>query len=182
MSALEAIGLALALLGIAFAFDTPRRWFIRLLRLGPRQTAELHPTDSTSQVSKNLVASPPIPVAASAPPTPLAPRLAAASAPLVVSLQDGSKARVELMATLSVSAVLAPSFIAKHGTYEAGIATARQLVEAAAMAILEQQPSVAAIRGNRGRLERDIEVHGKGKLAAHSVYLETVALASINAA
>ena len=175
---IEAIGVLLGVLGIAFAFETPRRWFTSALGIGKVPAS---PTRNQEDASPHPDAEHSVAPGEPSRQVPhggleMRPSVTTGFAPLVVTLQDGSRAIIELFVTVNVPPALAPSFIAKHGTFEQGISSMRRLVEAVARAVLEQEANISVVRNRRQRIEHDIEAQARPKVASFSVHLEAVAL------
>ena len=99
--------------------------------------------------------------------------------PLNVSFSDGKSASVEFHVVMHVQARDAPSFIAKHGTYENGISTCRRLLESVIRSTLEEQPSAQAARSNRHWLESLLKGRAQSRLAVTSITVDAVALGEI---
>jgi hypothetical protein len=99
--------------------------------------------------------------------------------PLNVTFSNGKSASVEFNVVMHVQARDAPSFIARHGTYESGISTCRSLLESVVRSTLEEQASAQAARSNRRGLDSLLKGRVQSRLAATSITVDAFALGEI---
>lgn len=175
MTPIEAIGLVLGVVGVAFAFETPRRKFLHLLGLNkkPASVTEL-PLPICPEVDVPNVEMPTqTGTEAPAPAT-------SSSKPIRVKLRDGSSGSIELSAVVGVEPAMAPTFIGKHGSHPNGMAVAQRLIESTAHAVIESQSNVSALRLGRSMVEHEILERAKPLLAENAISLSAIVLGEIH--